>query len=371
MGQEPLNALDYQRLGEAALDPGLAGYVGGGAGAEQTLRANAAAFDRWALCPRAMTGVERVDTGTTVLDAQLSMPVLIAPLAYLGLASEAGEMATARAASALETVMCVSSFTSAPITEIANAGVGPAPWLQIYLLRDRGLTRALAEEAAAAGAGALLVTVDAPRLGRRERDLRSGFEIPRDVDLPMLEAASPRHRDMSPVELFELVDSGAGWARVEELVEQVELPVVVKGVLAAEDGGAACEHGAAGVVVSNHGGRQLDGARASLDALPEIVEEVDGRAVVLLDGGLRRGGDVVKALALGARAVLIGRPIFWALAARGEAGVGHLLGVLREELELTLALLGCDCPDQVGPEHLRPVPGDYTGHLAHRSEMSV
>jgi isopentenyl diphosphate isomerase/L-lactate dehydrogenase-like FMN-dependent dehydrogenase len=172
----------------------------------------------------------------------------------------------------------------------------------------------------------------------------------------MLEGAHFRRHGMTPVDLFGLVDSGAGWNRIEELVAQVELPVIVKGVLASGDGDAACEHGAAGVVVSNHGGRQLDGACASLDALPEVVEGVEGRAAVLLDGGVRRGADVIKALALGAEAVLLGRPVFWALAARGEGGVADLLAGLREELELALALLGCTTPSEVGRERLRAVP---------------
>lgn len=352
----PLNALDYQRLGDAALaasDPGLAGYVAGGAGEELTLRANRDAFDRWALCPRAMQGVEQVDLRAEVFGARLSMPVLAAPLAYLGMAAERGEMATARAVGALGTAMCVSPFTTVPLADLAGAGEGPAPWFQLYLLRDRGATRALAEQAVAAGAGALIVTVDAPRLGRRERDLRSGFAISGEVPLPMLEAVSSRHRRMSPVELFELIDGGADWSRVEELAELTALPLVVKGVLAAADARAACDHGAAGVVVSNHGGRQLDGARASLQALPEVVDGLGGRAAVLIDGGVRRAADVVKALALGADAVLLGRPVFWALAARGEAGVAHLLGLLRDELELTLALLGCAAPEDVRLEHLR------------------
>jgi len=353
---QPLNALDYQRLGEAALDPGLAGYVGGGAADEQTLRANREAFGRWALCPRVMTDVERVETGASVAGIRLSMPVLIAPLAYLGMAGHGGEVAAARAASAIGTAMCVSAFANASFTEIAAAGPGPAPWFQLYLMRDRGLTLALAEATAAAGAGALLVTVDAPRLGRRERDLRSGFEIPADIALPMLDAAYGGRREMSPVELFELVDPAAGWDRIAELVERIGLPVIVKGMLSAEDAVVACEHGAAGVVVSNHGGRQLDGAWASLDALPEVVDAVGGRATVLLDGGVRRGADVIKALGLGAEAVLLGRPVFWALAARGEAGVADLLAVLREELELALALLGCTAPGEVGRGRLRPVP---------------
>lgn len=364
----PLNALDYQRLGEAALGPGLEGYVGGGAGEESTLRANSVAFDRWALCPRVMNDVEHVDTSIEVLGASLAMPALIAPLAYLGMAAQDGEMAVARAASSFGTAMCVSSFTSIPIGELASAGPGPgpAPWFQLYFLRDRGLTSALVDEAVAAGVGALLVTVDAPRLGRRERDLRSDFKVPKDIPLPMLEAASRCH-EMTPASLFDLVDPGAEWSRVGELAEQVKVPLIVKGVLSAADAREACEHGAAGVIVSNHGGRQLDGARASLDALPEVVDGVSGRASVMLDGGVRRAADIVKVLGLGAEAVLLGRPVFWALAAGGEAGVAHLLRLLRDELELTLALLGCADPDDVDPQHLR----SHNGDISLEREISV
>jgi 4-hydroxymandelate oxidase len=354
-GPQPLNAHDYERLGRIALNPALAGYVMGGADDEWTLRDNIAALKRWSLCPRVLADVEHVQTAVTLLGAEISMPLLIAPLAFLGMASPSGETATARAASAQGTLMCLSTFATVSAAQMAEGARQSAFWFQLYLLRDRGLTDSLVEQAVAAGASALLITVDAPRIGNRERDLRSGFSIPKETSIPVLEDFSGR-RDLSAVDMFKLVDPGPTWARVEEICALTELPVLIKGVLAPQDAKAACEHGAAGVIVSNHGGRQLDGACASVDALPEIVEAVDTSVPVLVDGGVRRGSDVVKALALGAEAVLIGRPAFWALASRGEAGVAHLLALLRNELELALALLGCTRPREVGLEHLRRAP---------------
>jgi 4-hydroxymandelate oxidase len=353
--RQPLNAHDYERLGRIALDPALAGYVLGGADDEWTLRQNIAALRRWSLCPRVLVDVERVQTAVTLLGVELSMPLLIAPLAFLGLASRNGETATARAASAQGTLMCLSTFATVSAAEVAEAAPKAAFWFQLYLLRDRGLTNSLVEQAAAAGAGALLITVDAPRIGNRERDLRSGFSIPRETPVPVLEGLTGR-RDLSAADMFGLVDPGSTWARVEEVCALTDLPVLIKGVLAPEDARTACKHGAAGVIVSNHGGRQLDGACSSLDVLPEVVDSVGGSVPVLVDGGVRRGTDLVKVLALGADAALIGRPAFWALAARGEAGVAHLLALLRDEFELALALLGCSHPSQAGLGHLRRAP---------------
>lgn len=352
---DPLNAHDYERLGRAALNSALDGYVIGGADDEWTLRENRAALQRWSLCPRVMVDVEHVQTAITMFGAEFSMPLVVAPMAFLGMARSEGEIAVARAASALGTVMCLSTFGTVSATQLARSMPESAFWFQLYLLRDRGLTKALVEQAVAAGATALLITVDAPRIGYRERDLRSGFSIPKAMPIPVLEGLSRRRRELSAAEMSRLIDPGPTWARAEEVIAHTELPVLVKGVLAPQDGKAACEHGAAGIIVSNHGGRQLDGASASLDALPDVVEAVGGSAPVLVDGGLRRGSDVVKALALGAEAVLIGRPAFWALASGGEAGVAHLLSLLRNELERALALLGCKHPREVGIEHLRRV----------------
>jgi 4-hydroxymandelate oxidase len=349
----PLSAYDYERLGRIAVSSALASYVMGGADDEWTLRENHAALKRWSLCPQVMRDVEHVHTNVTLLGHELSMPLLVAPLAFLGMAHSAGETAAARAASAQGTAICLSTFATVSAAQLARGTPQSVFWFQLYLLRDHGMTKALVEQAVEAGASALLITVDAPRIGHRERDLRNGFSIPQATPIPVLEGLSPRQRALSAAELFRLVDPSPTWARVEEIFALTDRPVLVKGILAPKDGRTACEHGAAGVVVSNHGGRQLDGACASLDALPGVVEAVGGRAPVLVDGGMRRGSDVVKALALGAEAVLIGRPAFWALAARGEAGVAHLLALLRDELELALALMGCKHPHEVSPEHLR------------------
>lgn len=349
----PLNANDYERLGRLATGAALAGYVAGGAGEEWTIEENRAALRRWSLRPRVLRDVAPVHTAVTLFGRELSMPLLLAPLAFLGMARRGDEIAAARAACTEGTAICLSTFATVSIAALARAVPQARPWFQLYLLRDRGLTAALVEQAAAAGADALLITVDAPRMGRRERDLRSGFSIPRTTPLPMLDGLSHGRGELSAAELFETVDPNPTWARLEEICALTDLPVLVKGVLAPEDGRIACELGAAGVVVSNHGGRQLDGAVASLDALPEVVESVGRRIPVLFDGGIRRGSDLVKALALGADAVLLGRPVFWALAARGEAGVSHLLALLRDELELTLALLGCGNVEEVGTEHVR------------------
>ncbi|MGH3020188.1 MAG: alpha-hydroxy acid oxidase, partial [Gaiellaceae bacterium] len=250
-------------------------------------------------------------------------------------------------------VYCLSSLGSVRPRELAEAVPGVPRWFQLYWSRDREFTRDLVAEAAQAGFGALVLTVDLPTAGPRERDLRSGFSLPEGVPMPNLPrtlVGSEYFHDT----LGEIVDTSLTWRDLEWLRSECSLPLVVKGVLTAEDALLACEHGAAGIVVSNHGGRQLDGVPATLDALPEVVESAGGRAEVYLDGGVRRGTDAVKALALGARAVLVGRPALWGLAAGGEAGALHVLELLRAEILLALVLLGCPTPEAVGPGHVRP-----------------
>jgi isopentenyl diphosphate isomerase/L-lactate dehydrogenase-like FMN-dependent dehydrogenase len=212
------------------------------------------------------------------------------------------------------------------------------------------------DQAAESGYDAVVVTVDAPFLGRRERDVRSGFAIPPDIPVPSLEQAVGHDQAVTVFEMFDLIDEALTWRDVEELVSLSDLPVLVKGVLTEEDARLAAESGAAGVIVSNHGGRQLDGVPAALDALPEVVDAVEPNVEVLVDGGVRRGTDVVKALALGARAVMIGRPYIWGLAVDGEAGVRNVLELLREEIRLALALAGCTSPGDVTREHVRRAP---------------
>jgi isopentenyl diphosphate isomerase/L-lactate dehydrogenase-like FMN-dependent dehydrogenase len=251
--------------------------------------------------------------------------------------------------------MCVSTATTRRHAEIRDTAPGAARWLQLYILEDRGRTEAQLDETADCGYSAVVLTVDTPLWARRERDLRFGFAIPPDVPLPYVENTELRAQGIAYVP----VSASLTWRDVEWAAERTRLPVLVKGVLTAEDALLAAEHGSAGVIVSNHGGRQLDGVAATIDALPEVVEAVAGRVPVLLDGGVRRGVDVLKALALGAEAVLIGRPPLYGLAAAGEEGVRHVLELLHEELRHGLLLLGCASPGQVGRGHVEPaVPYD-------------
>ena len=253
------------------------------------------------------------------------MPLLVAPVAFQQLAHPDGEAGMARAAADAGTVMCLSSLTSTRPAEVAAAAPGGRRWMQVYLFRDRGVTRAMVEEATEAGYEALLLTVDAPYAGRRERDFRTGFQVPAEIRAPAIEGAVG-HRSLTPRRSSTLVDPSITWKDLEALCGEFELPILVKGLVTGEDAALAVEHGAAGVVVSNHGGRQLDNAPATIDALPEVVEAVDGRIPVLIDGGIRRGTDVAVALALGAEAVLVGRAALWGLAARrrGRRAAGAL-----------------------------------------------
>jgi isopentenyl diphosphate isomerase/L-lactate dehydrogenase-like FMN-dependent dehydrogenase len=356
VGTEPLCAADYERLAEGVLEPGAFGYFAGGAGDERTLLANLEAYQRWNLRPRMLVDVGSPRTATTVLGAEVSMPVLVAPTALHRLAHHDGEPATARAAAAADTILCVSTLATTTPAEVAAAAPDGRRWFQVYVYKDRAVTRDLVDQAVDAGYEALVLTVDAPRLGRRERDLRTGFSVPPEVSVPSFAAVLDRARGATVPEIWQLIDPTLTWRDLEELVESSDLPVLVKGILTEEDARLACDHGAAGVIVSNHGGRQLDGAPASLDALPEVVDAVDGRAEVLMDGGVRRGADAVKALALGARAVMVGRPVIWALACGGEDGVRRVLELLRDEVALALVLTGCSTPDAVTRDHVGRAP---------------
>jgi isopentenyl diphosphate isomerase/L-lactate dehydrogenase-like FMN-dependent dehydrogenase len=347
---EPLNVWEYEQLAEERLEEGAFGYFVAGAGDEWTLRENLAAFRRWVLRPRMLVDVGTVTASATVLGRSVSMPVLVAPTALHRIAHPEGELATARGAAAAGTVMCLSNIASYSPAELAAAAPSGRRWFQLYWGRDRGFTRELLARVVEAGFEALVLTVDLPGLGRRERDLRTGFELTKSYPFPNLPGETGS--GYFHVNLDEVVDPTLTWADLEWLGTNCSLPLIVKGVLTAEDAELACEHGAAGIVVSNHGGRQLDGVAASLDALPETVEAVAGRAEILMDGGVRRGTDVVKALALGAKAVMVGRPVLWGLAVDGEPGVRRVLELLRDEMLLALVLLGCRAPDEVTREHV-------------------
>ena len=352
---EPLSSADYELLAEERLDPGPWAYLTGGSGDEWTLRENRAAFERWTFRPRVLCDVSQVSTATTVLGTELELPVVVAPVAYQELYDPDGECATARAAAAAGTGLAVSTFTCRTHEQIAEAAPGVMQWCQLYVFQDRGVTREHLAAAAAAGCSAIVLTVDTPRLAQRERDLRVGFEIPAALPLPYARAALGAEAQ-NPADQFALLDASVSWRDLEWIATEGGLPVVLKGILTAEDAQTAVEHGAAAVVVSNHGGRQLDGVPATLDSLPEVAEAVAGRVEIYLDGGIRRGTDVAKALALGARAVLAGRAPMFGLAAAGEAGVRHVLELLREELAMTLALLGCSSPAELTSAHVRRSP---------------
>ena len=345
---ELINVWDYERAAAELLDAPVLGYYAGGAGDEWTLRENVEAFRRWTLRPRVLCDVDAIDPSTTVLGTRVSCPVLLAPVALQRMAHADGELATARAAAAAQTLMCLSTIATATPEDVAAAAPGAPRWFQVYALKDRGATRDLVARAAAAGYSALVLTADTPYLGRRERDIRHAFTIPEEMRPPALAADGERVGATILPELSPTVS----WRDVEHLAADTNLPVLVKGVHTAEDAELALEHGAAGVIVSNHGGRQLDGVAAAVDMLPEVVEAVGGRAEVLMDGGVRRGADVVKALALGARAVLVGRAVLWGLVVGGEEGARNVLELLRAELVLALALCGCASPGEVTPAHV-------------------
>jgi isopentenyl diphosphate isomerase/L-lactate dehydrogenase-like FMN-dependent dehydrogenase len=348
----PLSVADYERLAEERLEPGPWAYLAGGSGDEWTLRENRAAFERWTFRPRVLCDVSEVSTATSVLGARLALPVLVAPVAYQQLYHPDGECATARGTAAAGAGMAVSTFSTRSHEEIAAAAPGLVQWCQLYVFQDRGVTREHLAGAAEAGCSAVVLTVDTARLAQRERDLRAGFEIPSDLPLPYARTAIGTEAQ-NPADQFALLDASVSWRDLEWIAGEARLPVVLKGITTAEDAELAVGHGAAAVVVSNHGGRQLDGVPATLDALPEVAEAVAGRVEVYLDGGIRRGGDVAKALALGARAVLAGRAPVFGLAAAGEEGVRHVLELLRDEFALALCLLGCTSPEELTRAHVQ------------------
>jgi len=298
--------------------------IAGGAGDGATLRRNRDAFGHWLLVPRVLVDVSAIDLRTTVLGRPIALPVLFAPAALHRLAHPDGELATARAADALGTIMVVSIGASMSIEAIGAAAT--APWLQLYCFADRGLTRSHVDRAMAAGYSAICLTVDAPVPPWRERGFRG--PLPPDVRAVNLPDPEPQ------------IDAALTWRSLDWLRSLTDLPILLKGILEPRDARLAAETGVELIVVSNHGGRLLDGTTAPIDALPRVVDAVEGRMEVLVDGGIRRGGDVLKALALGARAVLIGRPIFWGLSVGGQAGVSRIGEIIRAELTSAMGLTG-------------------------------
>jgi 4-hydroxymandelate oxidase len=353
----PLNVWEYERLAEESLDEASYGYFAGGAGDEHAVRGNVQAFDRWRLRPRVLVDVGQVKTAATILGTEISMPIIAAPVAFQRMAHPEGEVAVSKAVAEVGTIMCLSSLATASPAEVAAAASAGARWFQLYWHPDRGVTRSMLERAKEAGFAAVVLTVDLPVLGPRERDLRTGFALHADYRMEVYASALGDFGLVTPSVIGQLVDPTLTWRDLEWLHENAGLPVIAKGILTAEDAVLAAEHGCNAVVVSNHGGRQLDRAVASLDALPEVAEAVGDRVDVLMDGGIRRGADVAIALGLGAKAVLIGRPVIWGLATHGVDGVRHIFELLRDELLIALALLGCSAPDAVVRSHVIAAPG--------------
>ena len=347
-----VNVFDVQEAAERMLDPGARGYFSGGSGDELTLADNVAAWRGHRLVPRQLTSAAPVSTAAEVLGAPVSVPIIVAPVAYQRLLDPEGEVAMARASAAAGTIMCLSTLATSTPTEVAAASPGARRWFQLYPFADAGVTRALMAEAVAAGFEAVVVTVDLPPGGNREAERRTGFSIPGEVDIPSVAAALGGSRTVTVEETFALMNQALTWDDLGGIAADAGVPLIVKGLLSAEDAVLAVEHGAAGVVVSNHGGRQLDRAVATALALPAIVEAIGGRAAVLVDGGIRRGVDVAIAMALGADAVLVGRPAAWGLAAGGAEGAEWVLRTLTAELELAFRLLGVASPRDLSHEHL-------------------
>ncbi len=338
---------DFEALARARLSPAAYAYYSGGAWDEQTLRENEAAFVRRTLIPRVLVDVSTIDPSTTMLGTTVALPVALAPAALQGLAHPEGEFVPARAASRAKLIYCLSTFASRSLETVAAAGRGTR-WFQLYVLRDRGRSAELVARAVAAGYKALILTVDLPRAGYRERELREPLLQPGELG-----NVGP----MGGADFLEgiggEIDPTLDWDDLAWLRSVSDLPLVIKGILDPADATRAVEHGAAAIVVSNHGGRQLDRAPASLDALEAVVEAVGGRAEVYLDGGIRRGTDVVMALAMGARAVMLARPYLYALAAGGESGVARCLEILDQEVRLAMALLGAPTVAQLTRDRVR------------------
>jgi isopentenyl diphosphate isomerase/L-lactate dehydrogenase-like FMN-dependent dehydrogenase len=361
---QPLAPEELEAHARTVLPPEAYIYVAGGAGREDTVRANRDAFGRWAILPRLLRDVSRRDLGVSLLGRHLPTPLLVAPVGVQSMLHPDAELAVARAARSLGAPMVLSSVSSTPLETVAQT-LGDTPrWFQLYWPKDPALAASLIGRAERAGFEALVVTLDTYLLGWRERDLQPawlpfahGLGLANYLTDPVFRAALPVPPEQDPapaVRHFLAVVSNAAltWGDLDWLRRQTRLPILLKGILHPGDARRAVDHGAAGVIVSNHGGRQVDGAVASLDALPAVVEAVAGRALVLFDGGIRRGADVVKALALGARAVLVGRPYCWGLAVGGEQGVREVLLNLLADFELTLALAGCSTCAEVGRDLL-------------------
>ena len=359
-----INLFGYEQLAKEHLSQIAFDYYSSGAWDEVTLRDNLAAFTRVKLRPKMLVDVSKINLTTQVLGESLQLPLLIAPMAFQCLADPEGEIATALAAEIAGVGMVLSTLATKSLEEVATVANG-LQWFQLYIHKDQGLTQALVQRAYTAGYKAICLTVDAPMLGKRERDQRNEFTLPPGLHPANLTNISGLDIPQAPGEsglltyFAQQINPAVTWKDLEWLQSLSPLPLVVKGILRADDAVRAVEYGAQAIVVSNHGGRQLDGAIASLDALPDIIAAVDGKAEVLLDGGIRRGTDILKALAYGAKAVLIGRPVLWGLAVAGKIGVSHIISLLQDELNLAMALSGCASLGDIDSSLVSQLPKNF------------
>ncbi|QSV62369.1 MAG: alpha-hydroxy-acid oxidizing protein [Dolichospermum sp. DL01] len=359
-----INLFGYEQLAKEHLSQMAFDYYSSGAWDEVTLRDNLAAFTRVKLRPKMLVDVSKINLTTQVLGESLQLPLLIAPMAFQCLADPEGEIATALAAADAGVGMVLSTLATKSLEEVATVANG-LQWFQLYIHKDQGLTQALVQRAYTAGYKAICLTVDAPMLGKRERDQRNEFTLPPGLHPANLTNISGLDIPQAPGEsglltyFSQQINPAVTWKDLEWLQSLSPLPLVVKGILRADDAVRAVEYGAQAIVVSNHGGRQLDGAIASLDALPDIIAAVDGKAEVLLDGGIRRGTDILKALAYGAKAVLIGRPVLWGLAVAGKIGVSHIISLLQDELNLAMALSGCASLGDIDSSLVSQLPKNF------------
>lgn len=349
-----LSVSDFEKLAKEKLSQAAYDYYSSGANEEITLRENCDAYKRVLLKYRVLSDVSKRQLSTEVLGQKISMPLMIAPTAFHKMANEFGEVAVAKAATKAGTIMILSTLSNSSVEEVTAASEGNI-WFQLYVFKDREVTVNLIKRVENAGCKALVLTVDAPLLGLRERDVRNKFNLPEGFTVKNLEPyykekLSVNHDSGIAGYFAENLDPSLNWKDIEWLKSNTNLPIVIKGIGCKEDALLAVQYGADGIVVSNHGGRQLDTCRATIDVLPEVADAVSGKIEILLDGGIRRGTDILKALALGAKAVLTGRPVLWGLAADGENGVSSVLNILRNEFDLAMTLCGCDSVNKISKD---------------------
>ena len=353
MAPDPVNIFEYEEIARERLEKGHYDFIAGAATDEITLRRTREVLDSIVMKPRMMVDVSTRDLGTTVLGQKISFPVMLCPAGNHGAAHPDAEIATVKAAGKADTVMVLSSHSARTLEDVAQAATGPI-WFQQYFFKDRELTLGMAARAEEAGYTALCMTLDAKISPKRERNMRNDYVGPVSPNYAHLDLGthSWKFAADAPAGPSDIRDQATTWEDLEWLASKTKLPIVVKGIMTGEDGRLAAESGAKAIIVSNHGTRYLDTTFTTIEVLPEVVDQVAGKAEVYMDGGVRRGSDIFKALALGARSVLLGRPLFWGLAVDGEAGVSSMLEMLRSELETTMSICGCPTVDSISLDAL-------------------